>query len=73
MRMIRLQNVALWGRREMDAGFLVGRRPRHRWEDNIKMDLKEIRTECMGWIYVAQERDKWWAVVNTVMNLWVMY
>jgi hypothetical protein len=73
MRMMRVQNVALWGRRETDAGFLVGsrplERPRHRWEDNIKMDLKEIGTECMGWICVTQDRDKWWAVVNTVMNL----
>jgi len=37
-------------------------------EDNIKKDLKEIR-EDMDWIYLSQYRDKWQAVVNTVMNL----
>jgi hypothetical protein len=46
-------------------------RPRHRWEDNIKTDLREIgrsRTNC---IYLAQDRDRWRAVVNMVMNVWV--
>jgi hypothetical protein len=46
---------------------LLGR-PRHRWEDNIKMDIQEV-----GWgidrIELAQDRDKWRAVVNAVMNL----
>jgi hypothetical protein len=44
----------------------------HRWEDNIKMDVKEIGGEGMDLIYLAQDRDKWWAVVNMVMNLWVL-
>jgi len=38
---------------------------------NINTDLKEIRCEGVGWIHVVQDRDKWWALVNTVMNLWI--
>jgi hypothetical protein len=44
-------------------------RPRRRWDDNIKMDLREIGFGDVDWIHLAQDRDKWWAVVNTVMNL----
>jgi hypothetical protein len=44
-------------------------RPRRRWEDNIKMDLTEIGFGVVDWIHLAQDRDKWWALVNTVMNL----
>jgi hypothetical protein len=44
-------------------------RPRRRWEDNIKMDLREIGFEDVDCIYLAQDRDRWRAVVNTVMNL----
>jgi hypothetical protein len=44
-------------------------RPRRRWEDNIRMDLREIRWGGMDWIDLAQDRDQWRAVVNTVMNL----
>jgi hypothetical protein len=44
-------------------------RPRRRWVDNIKMDLKEIGWGCMDWIDQAQDRDQWRALVNTVMNL----
>jgi hypothetical protein len=47
------------------------RRPRQRWEDNIKMDLREMGWGGMDWIDVAQDRDRWRALVNTVMNLWV--
>jgi hypothetical protein len=46
-------------------------RPRHRWVDNIKMDLLEIGCGGVDWIGLAQDRDKWRAVVNAVMNLWV--
>jgi hypothetical protein len=46
------------------------RRPRHRWEDNIKMDLREIRFEGVDWIHLAQNRDHQQALVNMVMNLW---
>jgi hypothetical protein len=46
-------------------------RPRRRWEDDIRMDLREIGWGGMDWIDVAQNRDQWRALVNTVMNLWV--
>jgi hypothetical protein len=45
------------------------RRPRHRWEDNIKMDLREIGWGGMDSIDLAQDRDQWRALVNTAMNL----
>ena len=44
-------------------------RPRRRWEDNIKMDLQEEGCEGKDWIELAQDRDRWRAVVNAVMNL----
>ena len=46
---------------------LLGR-PRCRWEDNIKMDLQEVGGGG-DWMELAQDRDGWWALVNTVMNL----
>jgi len=46
---------------------LLGR-PRLRWEDNIKMDLKEVGCGGMDWIYLVQDRDSWRALVNAVMN-----
>jgi hypothetical protein len=46
-------------------------RPRHKWEDNIKMDLPRSGMGGMDWIDMAQDRDRWWAVVNAAMNLWV--
>jgi len=44
-------------------------RPRHRWEDNIRMDLQEVGYGGMDWIDLAQDRDRWRALVNAVMNL----
>ena len=44
-------------------------RPRRKWEDNIKMDLQEVGCGGMEWIEVAQDRDRWRALVNAVMNL----
>jgi hypothetical protein len=44
-------------------------RPRRRWVDIIKTDLREIGWDGMDWIDLAQDRDRWRALVNTVMNL----
>ena len=44
-------------------------RPRRRWEDNIKMDLQEVGCGVMDWIELAQDRDRWRALVNSVMYL----
>jgi hypothetical protein len=46
-------------------------RPRRRWEDIIGVDLQEVGCGGMDWIGLAQDRDRWRAVVNAVMNLWV--
>ena len=50
-----------------------GKRPlgrsRRRWEDNIKMDLQEVGGRCEDWMELAQDRDRWRALVSTVMNL----
>jgi hypothetical protein len=43
-------------------------RPRRRWKDVIKMDLREIGLGSVEWIHLAQDRDRWRAVVNAVMN-----
>jgi hypothetical protein len=51
----------------------IQRRPlgrlRRRWVDNIKLDLREIRWDCVGWIDLAQDRDQWSALVNSVTSL----
>jgi hypothetical protein len=44
-------------------------RPRHRWIDNIKMDLSEIGVSVVDWIGLAQDRYRWRALVNSAMNL----
>jgi hypothetical protein len=44
-------------------------RPRRRWVNNIKMDLREIGWDGVDWIELAQDRDQWMVLVNTVMNL----
>ena len=46
-------------------------RPRRRWEDNIKTDLHEVGGGCGDWMELAQDRDRWRALVSTVMNLGV--
>jgi hypothetical protein len=59
------------------VGKTEGKRPhgrrRHRWEDNINMDLQEVGCGSMDWIELAQERDRWRALVNAVMNHRVPY
>jgi hypothetical protein len=55
------------------VGMTEGKRPlgipRPRWVDNIKLDLREIGWDGMDWIYLAQNRDHWRALLNMVMNL----
>ena len=46
-------------------------RPRRRWEDNIKMDFQEVGGGRGDWMELAQDRDRWRALVNTVMDFWV--
>ena len=70
------QVARMWERRGVYR-VLVGKsagkrplgRPRRRWEDNIKMDLQEVGCGGMDWIGLAQDRDRWRALVNTLMNL----
>jgi hypothetical protein len=72
-------HVACMGEGRGVYRILVGRpegkrplgRPRHRWEDNIKMDLREIEINEANWIWLVQDRVCWWAFVTMVMNLWV--
>ena len=46
-------------------------RPSHRWQDNTKMDLQGVGCGGMDWVELAHDRDRWWALVNAVMYLWV--
>jgi hypothetical protein len=72
-------HVACIGDRRSVYRVLVGKlegksplgRPRHRWEKNIKMNLQKVECGRMDQIEMAQDRDRRWALVNTVMNLWV--
>jgi hypothetical protein len=65
------------GEKRNAYGILVGKpegkrppgRPRRRWLDNIKNDLREIGCNVVHWIDMAQDRDQWEALVNTVLNL----
>jgi hypothetical protein len=73
------EHVARMGEVRGAYDILVGRpegrrpleRPRRRWEDNIKMDFREIGFGDVDWIHWAQDRNRWRALVNTVMNLLV--
>ena len=72
-------HVACMGERRGIYRVLVGKpetkrplgRPRHRWEDNIKMDLQEVGCGGMDWIELAQDKDRWLVLVAVVMNLQV--
>jgi hypothetical protein len=69
--------VALVGKGRGVHRFLVGKtegkrplgRPRRRWQDNIKMDLQEVGGGCGDWMELAQDRERWRALVNTERNL----
>jgi hypothetical protein len=58
------------------VGKLEGQRPlkrcRRRWEDNIKMDPQEVGRDCVDWIELAQDRDRWRTLVTSIMNLRVL-
>ena len=70
-------NVARMGEGRGVYRVLVGKpegkkplgRPRRRWEDNITVDLQEVGGDCGNWMGLAQDRDRWRALVSTVMNL----
>ena len=70
-------HVACMGEGRVVHRVLVGKpegkrplgRPRPRWEDNIKMGLQEVGGDCEDWMELAQDRDRWRALVSTVMNL----
>ena len=74
--MKRARHVAPMGDRRGVHRVLVGKpegkrplwRPRRRWEDNIKMDLQEVGGGGGDWMELAQDRERWRALVNTVMN-----
>jgi hypothetical protein len=76
-RMREAGNVARMGEGRGVYGVLVGKhegkrpleRPRHRWETNIKMDLQEVGCGGMDWMELVQDRNRWRALVNAVMNL----
>jgi hypothetical protein len=73
------RDVSRMGKKRNAKRILVGKpegkrplgRPRSRREDNIKIDLREMGWDGMDWNDLAQDRDKWRALVNTVVNLWV--
>jgi hypothetical protein len=47
-------------------------RPKHGWEDIIKMDLKETGCEDVDWILLSEDRVQWWVLVKTIINLWAL-
>ena len=70
-------HVARMGEEMVAYRVLVGKpdgkrplgRPRRRWVDNIRMDLQEVGCGYVGWIGLAQDRDRWRTLVSAVMNL----
>ena len=76
-RMIWAEHVARMWESRVVYRVLVGKherrkplgRPRRRWEDNIRMDLREVGCGCLDWMELAQYRDRWRALVSAVMNL----
>jgi hypothetical protein len=70
-------HVARMGEKKNAYRILVGKpegkrpvgRPRRRWVDNIKMDLREIECDGVDWMDMAEDRDQWRALVNTVLKL----
>ena len=60
--------VRIWPAAARELNRPLGR-PSRRWEDNIKMDLQEVRCGGMDWIELTQDRERWRALVTAVMNL----
>jgi hypothetical protein len=79
-RMRWMEHVARTGEKRNAYRILEGKpegkrplgRPRCRWVDNIKMDPREIGWDGVDWINMAQYRDQWRALVNTVLDIWVL-
>jgi hypothetical protein len=46
-------------------------KPRCKWKDNIKTDIQELERGGMNWVALAQDRGRWWALVNATLNFWV--
>jgi hypothetical protein len=82
LRIIHKSRCFLWRQNDPEVNYsptrvLVGKperkrpleRPRRRWKDNIKMDLQEVGVGCGDWMVLAQDRDRWRALVSTVRNL----
>jgi hypothetical protein len=74
-----VKNVARIGEKRNASRMLVGKpegkrllqRPRHRWVDNIRMDLEEVGWGDVNWIYLTQDRNRWRTLVNSVLKLQV--
>jgi hypothetical protein len=75
-----VEHVACMGEERKLYKVLVGKpkgkrplgRPRRRWEDGVRMDLREIGVWRVDWIRLAYDSDRWRAVVSAVVNLWVL-
>jgi hypothetical protein len=73
-------HVARMGEERNAYNILVGKpegkrplgRPRCRWDDNIRMDVKEIQRKAVDWIHLAPDRGQWWALIDTVMYLRIL-
>jgi len=74
------ETCSAYGKRRGVYWVLVGKhegkgllwRPRLRWDDNIKMDLKAVECGGVDWIELTQDRDRWWAFLNAVMKLRIL-
>jgi hypothetical protein len=69
LRVLNIIKIYIWLLVGKPEGKRPLERPRRRWIDNIKMDLLEIEVSVMDWIGLAQDRYRWRALVNAVMNL----
>jgi hypothetical protein len=68
MRYVSVHSATYYGVGSDNSGRRPFGRPSHRWEDNIKMDLQEVGWGDMDWINLAEDKDRWLALVKAVMN-----